>query len=114
MNSRRAAYRTGFAVLAVAAGLVTGCRREVLKNDPAVFKNAPVEVKQLWADGEKAVAANDFGPARAAYVSLLRQPLTPEQAETVTAALTELRQRMDAAVVKGDSTARKAAERPNP
>jgi hypothetical protein len=100
--------------LAAAAVLLTGCGGNNLKSDPAAFKNASAEVKQLWADSEKAVAANDSAAAKAAYVSLLRQPLTTEQAETVSAALTALRQQVDAAGVKGDAAAKKAIERPKP
>ena len=108
------ALQTGFVALAAAALLLTGCGGKNLKSDPAVFKNASAELKQLWADSEKAASANDYAAAKAAYVSLLRQPLTTEQAETVSAALAALRQRMDAAAMKGDPAAKKAIERPRP
>jgi hypothetical protein len=112
MDLGRTAFQTGFVFLAAAAILLAGCDGNSLKSDPAVFKNASAEVKQLWADSEKAVAANDYASAKADYVSLLRQPLTTDQAETVSAALTALRQRVDAAAVKGDAAAKKATERP--
>jgi len=89
--------------------LVAGCHPQSSpKVDAKAFAQAPPELQQFWDSAQTADQANNYAGALAIYYGLLRQPLTPEQRQAVSAASTALNQRFTKALQAGDPGAKAA------
>ena len=90
----------------MAAGLLfAACSSSI---DQTAFKGAAPEIKQVWDKAVTADKANNYVVANTNYVSLLSQPVSPEQLAAVQTALGALNERMNVAAAKGDAAASKA------
>jgi hypothetical protein len=74
------------------------------------FDKATAEVKDAWQAAQAADHTNDYARGMVLYYSLLREDLSPEQVEVVKKASTNLKQRLDDAVQKGDAAAQAALQ----
>jgi len=65
-------------------------------------------MKQVWDSAQAADQTNNYAGAQTLYYGLLRQDLTPEQRQAVSAASTALNQRFTQALQAGDPAAKEA------
>ena len=107
-------------VLMVGIFLVAGCGQ---KGGPAqssagadAFDKASPAMKQIWNLALEASRTNDYVTAQTLLFGLLRQEPTPEQTAAIQNQITVSRQRLEAAVEKGDPAAQAALKqlRQNP
>ncbi len=93
--------------------LLAGCNDSTHKlssRDLAAFKNAAPELKQTWEQGLAASQANDYLKAQTNLISLLSQPISPDQLLAVQTALGGLNERIREAAAKGNAAAQQAIE----
>ena len=78
------------------------------KADAKAFVQAAPELKRFWDSAQTADQTNNYADAQASYYALLRQNLTPEERQAVSAASSALSQRFTKALQEGDPGAKAA------
>lgn len=94
--------------------VLTGCgesESKLSRGMKRAFDAAPAELKQTWERGLQANAINDYFTAYMTFLGLSREQLSPQQTESVRAAMVGLNQRMYRAANKGNDAAKKAVAR---
>jgi hypothetical protein len=100
------------AVGSAALLLLAGCGKKALVNadDVRAFDKASPELKQMWQTALEAGKTNNYVTAEMVLYRLLRPELTPEQRDAISRQLTDLTERLNEAVTKGDPAAKAAVE----
>ena len=103
------------AAFSAALTLLLGCghqsgSQKLTDSELKALDAATPEIKQMWSAALEASKTNDYAGGMLLLNKLLTQDLSPAQREAVSKQSTALKQRLDAAVDKGDPEARKALE----
>ena len=100
---------TAFALTAALA-LLAGCGNHAPATSAQAFDNADAKIKDLWTQAGQADKNNDYVTAITEYKQILAagSSLTPEQNSTAEDALGKINQRLVAASMNGDPSARQA------